>query len=105
VFGRVVAIAHEDASRVSGVCVPTRLHSPQRLHGFVRAYHLCPSGSQSMCLLSPAYFESTWCTEEWRDGTRALLFEPLDLLTRLVAAIAPPRFRLLRYFGVLGLRR
>jgi len=38
----------------------------------------------------------------WRDGTRALVFEPHDLLTRLIAAIPPPRFHLLRYFGVLS---
>ena len=38
----------------------------------------------------------------WRDGTRAIVFEPQDLLTRLVAAVPPPRFHLLRYFGVLS---
>jgi Putative transposase len=38
----------------------------------------------------------------WRDGTRALVFEPHDLLTRLVAAVPPPRLHLLRYFGVLS---
>jgi hypothetical protein len=38
----------------------------------------------------------------WRDGTRALLFEPHDLLARLVAAVPPPRWHLLRYFGVLS---
>ena len=29
----------------------------------------------------------------------ALLFEPLDLLARLLAAVPAPRFHLLRYFG------
>jgi hypothetical protein len=38
----------------------------------------------------------------WRDGTRAMLFEPHDLLARLVAAVPPPRFHLLRYYGVLS---
>ena len=38
----------------------------------------------------------------WKDGTRALVFEPHDLLTRLVAAVPPPNFHLLRYFGVLS---
>lgn len=38
----------------------------------------------------------------WRDGTRALVLEPHDLITRLVAAVPPPRFHLLRYFGVLS---
>src|SRR5262249_35570282 len=38
----------------------------------------------------------------WRDGTRALVLEPFDLLARLVAAVPPPRMHLLRYFGVLS---
>ena len=38
----------------------------------------------------------------WRDGTRAILLEPHDLIARLVAAIPPPRFHLTRYFGVLS---
>ena len=38
----------------------------------------------------------------WRDGTHALLLEPDDLLVRLVASVPPPRFHLLRYFGVAG---
>ena len=38
----------------------------------------------------------------WRDGTRALIFEPADLIPRLVAAVPPPRWHLLRYFGVLS---
>ena len=41
----------------------------------------------------------------WRDGTRALVFEPADLIPRLVAAVPPPRWHLLRYFGVLSLFR
>jgi hypothetical protein len=38
----------------------------------------------------------------WKDGTRALLFEPHDLIARLVAAIPPPRWHTVRYFGVLS---
>jgi hypothetical protein len=38
----------------------------------------------------------------WRDGTRAIIFEPHDLLARLVAAVPPPNFHSLRYFGVLS---
>jgi len=33
---------------------------------------------------------------------KPLVFEPHDLLTRLVAAVVPPKFHLLRYFGVLS---
>ena len=38
----------------------------------------------------------------WKDGTRAIVFSPEDLILRLIAAIPPPRFHLLRYFGVLS---
>ena len=38
----------------------------------------------------------------WRDGTCAVVLEPDDLMVRLVAAVPPPRFHLLRYFGVLS---
>ncbi|HEX7625099.1 MAG TPA: transposase, partial [Anaeromyxobacteraceae bacterium] len=38
----------------------------------------------------------------WKDGTRAIILEPQDLVVRLIAAIPPPRFHTLRYFGVLS---
>jgi hypothetical protein len=38
----------------------------------------------------------------WKDGTRALVLSPDDLLVRLCAAVPPPRFHLVRYFGVLS---
>jgi len=36
----------------------------------------------------------------WRDGTRALLFDPLDFLGRLAALTPKPRVNLLLYHGV-----
>jgi len=36
----------------------------------------------------------------WRDGTRALLFDPFDFLGRLVALTPKPRVNLLLYHGV-----
>jgi hypothetical protein len=36
----------------------------------------------------------------WRDGTCAVLLDPLDFLARLAALIPPPRFHMLRYHGV-----
>jgi hypothetical protein len=38
----------------------------------------------------------------WKDGTRAVVLEPDDLLVRLCAAVPAPRMHLLRYFGVLS---
>jgi Putative transposase len=38
----------------------------------------------------------------WKDGTRAVVLEPHDLIVRLCAAVPAPRLHLLRYFGVLS---
>lgn len=38
----------------------------------------------------------------WKDGTRAIVLEPYDLITRLVAAVPPPGQHQVRYFGVLS---
>jgi len=35
----------------------------------------------------------------WRNGTYAVVLEPLDLVARLVALVPPPRFHMLRYHG------
>jgi hypothetical protein len=40
----------------------------------------------------------------WRDGTDAVILSPMDLLARLCALVPPPRFHLVRYFGVLAAR-
>jgi len=40
----------------------------------------------------------------WRDGTHALLLEPLDLIGRLCAMVPPPRVHMIRFHGVLRLR-
>jgi Putative transposase len=36
----------------------------------------------------------------WRDGTHAILLQPLDLIARLCAMIPPPRFNMIRFHGV-----
>src|SRR2546425_2585972 len=38
----------------------------------------------------------------WHDGTRAILFEPHELIARLAALVPRPRINLLLYHGVLG---
>ena len=38
----------------------------------------------------------------WRDGTTGFLFEPGELIEKLVALIPAPRGHLVRYHGVLG---
>ena len=36
----------------------------------------------------------------WRDGTHAVVLEPLDLIGRLSAIVPPPRWHLIRYHGL-----
>jgi hypothetical protein len=43
-------------------------------------------------------------THPWRDGTQALLFEPLDFLGKLAALIPPARAHQVRYHGVFAAR-
>ena len=40
----------------------------------------------------------------WRDGTTAVLFEPLELIEKLVAIVPAPRGHMVRYHGVLAPR-
>ena len=36
----------------------------------------------------------------WKDGTSAIVLQPLDLIARLCAMIPPPRFNMIRFHGV-----
>ena len=36
----------------------------------------------------------------WRDGTRAVVLSPLDLIARLCAMVPPPRVHMIRFHGV-----
>jgi hypothetical protein len=38
----------------------------------------------------------------WKDGTHAVVLEPLDFIARLAAIVPPPRWHLIRYQGVLA---
>lgn len=38
----------------------------------------------------------------WRDGTYAVVLEPLELLSRMAAMVPPPRFHMIRFHGVLS---
>jgi hypothetical protein len=38
----------------------------------------------------------------WRDGTTQIVLEPVALLERLALSIPPPRFHLVRYYGILA---
>jgi hypothetical protein len=38
----------------------------------------------------------------WRGGTTPVIFEPIELVGKLAALVAPPRLNLVRYSGVLA---
>ena len=40
----------------------------------------------------------------WRDGATHAIYEPLELMERLVALVPPPKFNITRYSGVLAPR-
>jgi hypothetical protein len=41
--------------------------------------------------------------KRWRDGTKYVVFEPLELMEKLAAFVPPVRFKMVRYHGVLAL--
>ena len=91
------AAAHKPAAEVCGVNV----YAQQVVDGRDRPQleRLCryitrpPVAQGSLALRQDGRIELT-LKSTWRDGTRAMVFEPHDLLTRLVAAVPPPRFHL-----------
>ena len=38
--------------------------------------------------------------KQWRDGTSHIIFQPQELMERLVALVPAPRFNMIRYSGV-----
>jgi len=72
-----------------------------RLERIVR-YLARPPIAQDRLELTPDGRVRYTMKKAWRDGTHALLFEPLDLLGRLCAMVPPPRVHMIRFHGVLA---
>ncbi|MBM4443584.1 MAG: transposase [Candidatus Rokubacteria bacterium] len=81
----------------AGVAVPAGDRS--RLEHLVR-YVLRPPIAQDSLSIVPDGRVRLELRRPWRDGTRALLFDPLDFLGRLAALTPKPRVNLLLYHGV-----
>ena len=81
----------------AGVAVPAGDRS--RLEHLVR-YVLRPPIAQGSLSIVPDGRVRLELRRPWRDGTRALLFDPLDFLGRLAALTPKPRVNLLLYHGV-----
>ena len=85
------------------------LHARQVVDGRDRrrlerlARYICrPPIAQERLTLRPDGTLELELKSTWKDGTRAFVFCPEDLVLRLVAAIPPPRWHMLRYFGILS---
>lgn len=81
----------------AGVAVPAG--DRQRLEHLCR-YVLRPPIAQDALSIDPDGRVRLALRRPWRDGTRALLFDPLDFLGRLAALTPKPRVNLLLYHGV-----
>ena len=81
----------------AGVAVPAG--DRERLEHLCR-YVLRPPIAQDALSIAPDGRVRLALRRPWRDGTRALLFEPFDFLGRLAALTPKPRVNLLLYHGV-----
>ena len=81
----------------AGVAVPAG--DRERLEHLCR-YVLRPPIAQDAISIAPDGRVRLALRRPWRDGTRALLFEPFDFLGRLAALTPKPRVNLLLYHGV-----
>jgi hypothetical protein len=112
---RAVRLGHEaEATPDDGSGVPWHAHiAGFDLHAGVavpagdraRLEHLCryvlrPPIAQESLAIAPDGRVRLELRRPWRDGTRALLFDPLDFLGRLAALTPKPRVNLLLYHGV-----
>ncbi len=85
----------------AGLVVPARQR--ERLERIVR-YTLRPPAAQERLHLTHDGQVRLGLRHPWRDGTTALVFDPVEFLGRLAVLVPRPRINLLLYYGVLGPR-
>jgi hypothetical protein len=83
----------------AGVCVPAR--DRIRLERLVRYAARPPLSNERLSLLPDGRLRYK-LKRRWSDGTKAVIYEPMELMERLAALVSPPRFNVTRYFGVLA---
>ncbi len=83
----------------AGVAVPA--HDRRRLERLCRYVARPPIATERLSGLPDGRLLYA-LKRRWRDGTTHMLFEPLELIERIVALIPPPRAHLVRYHGVLA---
>lgn len=102
---RLVSSSSEPLAEVGGVNVHAKVafdgRDRQRLERLCR-YLARPPLAQERLALHPDGRVRLGFKAAWKDGTHAVLLDPLDFIARLAALVPPPRFHMVRYHGVLA---
>jgi hypothetical protein len=95
----------EAAAIVQGINVHAKVaisgHDRARLEKLCRYLARPPIAQDRLTRLSDGRLRYE-LKKVWKDGTRAIVLDPLDLIARIVAIIPPPKFHMIRYYGALG---
>jgi hypothetical protein len=83
----------------AGVGVPAR--DRLRLERLLRYASRGPISNDRLSLLPDGRIRYK-LKRRWKDGTKAVIYEPMELMERLAALVPPPRFNIVRYYGVLA---
>jgi hypothetical protein len=83
----------------AGVSVPAR--DRLRLERLLRYASRGPISNERLSLLPDCRIRYK-LKRRWKDGTKAVIYEPMELMERLAALVPPPRFNTVRYYGVLA---
>ena len=102
---RLISSPTEPVAEVGGVNVHAKVafdgRDRPRLERLCR-YVVRPPLSQERLSMHPDGRVKLSFKAAWKDGTHAVLLDPLDFIARLCALIPPPRFHMTRYHGVLA---
>lgn len=104
---RIVPSPTEPLAEVGGVNVHAKVafdgRDRQRLERSCRSIARPPLAQERLSMHENGRVKVSF-KAAWKDGTHAVLLDPLDLMARLCALVPPPRFHRLRYHGVLAAR-
>jgi hypothetical protein len=83
----------------AGVSVPAR--DRFRLERLLRYASRGPISNERLSLLPDGRIRYK-LKRRWKDGTKAVIYGPMELMERLAALTPPPRFNIVRYYGLLA---
>jgi hypothetical protein len=79
----------------AGVFVPAR--NRLRLERLLRYAARGPISNERLSLLPDGRIRYK-LKRRWNNGTKAVIYEPMELMERLAALVPPPRFNIVRYY-------